>query len=53
MVCEENGTFLDITIPVVMLPKDAGSRLEAEVVAGNRGMWLSPVFLLTFSLSGL
>ncbi|KAL3701997.1 hypothetical protein R1sor_020019 [Riccia sorocarpa] len=35
MVCSENDTFTDITIPSVMLPKSAGETLQAALRAGS------------------
>lgn len=35
MVCSENGTFTDITIPSVMVPKSAGDTLEASLLLGE------------------
>jgi signal peptide peptidase-like protein 2B len=32
MVCEDNGTFLDINIPSIMLPQSAGDTLEAGLL---------------------
>jgi signal peptide peptidase-like protein 2B len=32
MVCEDNGTFLDIHIPSIMLPQSAGDTLEAGLL---------------------
>ncbi|XP_024391278.1 signal peptide peptidase-like 2 [Physcomitrium patens] len=32
MVCDDNGTFLDIQIPSVMLPQSAGDTLEAGLL---------------------
>ena len=35
MVCETNETNLDISIPAVLLPKDAGSSLERSLSSGE------------------
>jgi hypothetical protein len=35
MVCEKNETDLDIHIPAVLLPKDAGSALHTLLTSGN------------------
>ena len=40
MVCEENGTFLDINIPSVMLPQSAGDTLEAGLLRDETGTLL-------------
>lgn len=37
MVCAENGTFKDITIPSVMLPKAAGNSLEDALNLNEEG----------------
>lgn len=35
MVCERNETDLDIGIPAVLLPKDAGSSLQSLLSSGE------------------
>lgn len=40
MVCEKNETDLDIHIPAVLLPKDAGSALHTLLTTGNAGKLL-------------
>lgn len=42
MVCERNETDLDIGIPAVLLPKDAGSSLQSLLSSGE-GKFLSSV----------
>ena len=37
MVCEQNETDLDIKIPAVMLPQDAGASLEKLLLNGSSG----------------
>ena len=37
MVCSENGTFTDIKILAVMVPKSAGDTLEASLLRGETG----------------
>jgi hypothetical protein len=44
MVCSENGTFTDITIPSVMVPKSAGDTLEASLLLGESGELLISSF---------
>lgn len=38
MVCEGNETDLEIGIPAVMLPQDAGASLEKYIMNGSVGM---------------
>ena len=40
MVCDRNesGTFLDIQIPAVLLPKSAGENLELALKSNREGM---------------
>lgn len=38
MVCEANETAINISIPVVMLPQDAGSSLEKSLKNNSLGM---------------
>jgi len=38
MVCEENETDVDIGIPAVMLPQDAGLTLERHIENKSNGM---------------
>jgi signal peptide peptidase-like protein 2B len=40
MVCANNGTFKDITIPSVMLPRAAGSSLEGALALDEEGTLL-------------
>lgn len=37
MVCEKNETDLDINIPAVLLPRDAGFALHTVLTSGNSG----------------
>lgn len=37
MVCEPDETDLDILIPAVMLPQDAGTRLEKMLMSTSSG----------------
>lgn len=38
MVCEANETAINISIPVVMLPQDAGASLEKSLKNNSSGM---------------
>lgn len=38
MVCERNETDINIGIPAVMLPQDAGTDLEDKIKNNSRGM---------------
>ena len=46
MVCDPDETDLDIHIPAVMLPHDAGTSLEKMLISNSSGK-LSPYFLLS------
>jgi len=37
MVCDTNETDLNINIPAVMLPQDAGASLESNLKNGDAG----------------
>lgn len=37
MVCSENDTIVNITIPVVMIPKSGGDTLEKFIASGRTG----------------
>lgn len=37
MVCTENDTSLNITIPVVMIPKSAGESMKDSLSTGGKG----------------
>ena len=37
MVCEPDETDLDIQIPAVMLPQDAGATLEKMLINSSKG----------------
>lgn len=39
MVCEENETDVDIGIPAVMLPQDAGETLQNYILNKSAGMF--------------
>lgn len=39
MVCEANETDVDIGIPTVMLPQDAGENLENHILNNSVGMF--------------
>jgi len=41
MVCSENGSFTDITIPSIMLPKAAGNNLEDALNLNEEGKLIS------------
>lgn len=47
MVCNENDTSLNVTIPVVMIPKSAGENLRKSLANGERGE-LSFLYLVNF-----
>lgn len=47
MVCEANETDVDIGIPTVMLPQDAGENLENHLLNNSVGMFL--FFLCAYS----
>ena len=49
MVCGPNETAIDINIPVVMLPQDAGASLEESLKNNTLGMFF--LILYTFELS--
>lgn len=60
MVCDDNGTFLDIQIPSVMLPQSAGDTLEAGLLRDESGVlcislsylhWLDPLFTSVIALT--
>ncbi|KAL4192788.1 hypothetical protein AMTRI_Chr06g196070 [Amborella trichopoda] len=36
MVCTENDTSLNITIPIIMIPKSAGDNLQGHLAAGHK-----------------
>lgn len=40
MVCEDNGTFFDINIPSILLPRSAGDTLEAGLLRDETGALL-------------
>lgn len=42
MVCTEDDTSLNLTIPVVMIPKSAGVYLKDSLISGQKG---KPFFL--------
>lgn len=48
MVCETNETNLDIGIPAVLLPKDAGSSLENSVSSGEGKLFVFSSMLFSF-----
>lgn len=48
MVCEDRETDLNISIPAVMLPQDAGTILEDDLKNNSRGML--PLFCLYLTL---
>ena len=48
MVCEDNETDIDIGIPAVMLPQDAGENIESHIQNKSIGMFH---FLCLFILS--
>jgi hypothetical protein len=48
MVCDSNETDLDINIPAVLLPKEAGAALERHLTQGQGRHF---VFYLPFLLS--
>lgn len=42
MVCPENSTALNISIPVVMIPKSGGDTLNNSIASGKRGKFTVP-----------
>lgn len=40
MVCEPDETDLDIKIPAVMLPQDAGATLEKMLINSSKGTYV-------------
>lgn len=38
MVCEPNETDVEILIPAIMLPQDAGANLEKHIKSNSVGM---------------
>lgn len=53
MVCSDNDTTLNITIPVVMIPKSGGEAINKSMVHGGVGEFIYSVksFYLTLDLS--
>ena len=47
MVCSENVTIVNITIPVVMIPKSGGDTLSKSIADGKKGESLR--FIVLFS----
>lgn len=47
MVCSEKDTPLNISIPVVMLPKSSGDALNKLITDGKRG---EPLYLSSFKV---
>jgi len=47
MVCEANETDVDIGIPTVMLPQDAGENLKNHILNNSVGMF--QFFFCTYS----
>lgn len=37
MICSENETALNISIPVVMIPKSGGEALNKSIASGKKG----------------
>lgn len=46
MGCEKNISALDISIPVVMIPKSAGAYLNKSMVDGQKGETFEYNYLL-------
>lgn len=44
MVCEKNETVVDVGIPVVMLPQDAGGSLKVSMKNSSHGKLWPPKF---------
>ncbi|CAM6103447.1 unnamed protein product [Calypogeia fissa] len=49
MVCGDNETYSDITIPAIMLPKSAGTALEKVLLDDNKGPSNNTVKVLLYS----
>jgi hypothetical protein len=45
MVCSDNDTALNLSIPVVMIPKSAGEALNKSMASGHKGKPLKCLFL--------
>lgn len=54
MVCPENSTALNISIPVVMIPKSGGETLNNSIAVGRRGKFeflqFQSLYFLDFEL---
>jgi signal peptide peptidase-like protein 2B len=59
MVCNENDTSINVTIPVLMIPQSAGKNLKDLLDQGARGKYLLiilhtsvdfVIFLITYTL---
>lgn len=50
MVCTDNDTSLNVTIPVVMIPKSAGEQFKDSLDNGGRG-YVSISYLVTVRLT--
>lgn len=48
MVCSDNGTAVNISIPVVMIPKSGGEALNNSIAHGQKGEGLKFSFLMSF-----
>lgn len=48
MVCSDNGTAVNISIPVVMIPKSGGEALNNSLAHGQKGEALKFSFLMSF-----
>lgn len=56
MVCTENDTSVDINIPVVMIPKSIGKKIQDSMVQGEKGkitrhICFDVCYLCTYALS--
>ena len=45
MVCSDNDTIVNISIPVVMIPKSGGDTLNKSIAYGKKGEFLKFIVL--------
>lgn len=51
MVCPENSTALNISIPAVMIPKSGGEKLNNSLSSGKKGKFEFLHFYILFFLN--
>ncbi len=49
MVCSDNDTSINVTIPVVMIPQSAGKKMKGLLDQGARRKSVSYTFLIILS----